>query len=74
MTVSEFLDRVSHTRFVVSFYREADGSIFLECDHGFRDAAWSRIRGPIADDELLDDVVARTVCLDLRIPPGDIGL
>lgn len=74
MTVREFRDRLSRTRFVVTITREPDGALFLEVDHGYRDLARAWLRPPCADDDDLDEDLARLLCRDLRIPSVDVGL
>ena len=75
MTLRQFLDRLQSAPFVLNISRQShDNSIFIECDHGFRDATWSIISANIGEDEPLDDEVARAVCRELRIPPDAVGL
>jgi hypothetical protein len=72
VTLGEFLEILSAS-YVIGITRDADGSVIIDCDHGYRDRTVSIIPGPIADTDVLDPEVAKTVCRELRVSTDILG-
>jgi hypothetical protein len=74
VTLGQFLEALRRAPYDITITRNADGSVFIECDHGYRDRWWTTIAGPIADNDALDPEVARAACRELGISPGILGV